>query len=124
MAISERALRIRAQSDGDRKRVQRWAKEREKLEARFKTAAQNLWPNLPSTTQPPPTKLQRGRRTMTLPPRQITRLEPAMTIFERMRRDLHATQAEADIMGDPEARRAAHQMVVAALKRLGIGERS
>jgi hypothetical protein len=31
MPISERALRIRAQSDGDRKRVERWQRERAAL---------------------------------------------------------------------------------------------
>jgi hypothetical protein len=59
--VTERALRIRAQSDGDRKRVERWQRERDKLEVRFKTAAQQLWPNLPSTMQPQSQRTAKGR---------------------------------------------------------------
>jgi hypothetical protein len=61
----------------------------------------------------------KGGQAMTLPPRQINRVDPPQTIFERMWRDLHATQAEADVMGNAELRREAYAMVIAALKRLG-----
>jgi hypothetical protein len=60
---------------------------------------------------------------MTLPPHTINKVERPQTIFERMQRDAHATQFEADIMGSVEARREAYALVQAALKRLGIGER-
>jgi hypothetical protein len=63
--VSNEALRIRRQWDSDRKRVEGWARERDRHEARFRTAAQNLWPNLPSTTQPqaqPPRTAKEGRR--------------------------------------------------------------
>jgi hypothetical protein len=57
---------------------------------------------------------------MTLPEGQITRLEPAMSIMDRLRREAYATPEEQAIMGDVEARREAYAMVKAALKRLGI----
>jgi hypothetical protein len=60
---------------------------------------------------------------MNLPPRTINRVEQPQTIFQRMQRDAHATQAEADIMGDIEARREAYALVQAALKRLGLEKR-
>jgi hypothetical protein len=60
---------------------------------------------------------------MTLPHGQITRLEPQVSIMDRLRRDCYASAEEQAIMGNLEARREAYQMVLAALKRLGLEKR-